>query len=229
MEVSFERLLAQVAATAGRLTDERLGRAFTLDEAASAAAIAGELASDMTKVVAETTPPERAIACAAGCAWCCHQAVPVSAAEAAALVAHLRGRRSPDQLAALATRAGERAAKRRSLPAAERVPCVLLDGDRCSAYDARPLHCRGYNSFSIDACRDRPAGGAEPPMFTAQHLLHGASRSGLTVALAERGAPPAALELHAALAIALEVPDRGWVDAQAFERARFSESESPPR
>lgn len=38
-------------------------------------------------------------------------------------------------------------------PTRESFPCPLLQDDRCSVYEVRPLTCRGYNSTSVDACR----------------------------------------------------------------------------
>jgi Fe-S-cluster containining protein len=93
-----------------------------------------------------------AIACASGCAWCCHQPVFVTPPEAFFVADQIR------------TRTGTIAAMERALSAvagrqadAERVPwvrCPLLGDDNlCSVYASRPLACHAYVSIRVEDCR----------------------------------------------------------------------------
>jgi Fe-S-cluster containining protein len=97
------------------------------------------------------------VACARGCAMCCHLRVMATPAEVLGLAAYIQGALADDALAALAARISAAAARIRGLPR-ERVlttniPCPLLVDDACSMYPARPLNCRAYHSLDVRACR----------------------------------------------------------------------------
>src|SRR5205807_886953 len=115
--------------------------------------------------------------------WCCHFPVAVAAAEVVRIVEHLRATRSPSELAALRARVVELDERRRGGAdprGATRTPCPLLDGGRCTAYDVRPLSCRGCNSLDAQSCeRYYWSGRGTMPVFTAQHEIHSSVFAGL--------------------------------------------------
>lgn len=86
----------------------------------------------------------------------------------------------------------------------ESVPCPLLSDGRCSAYDVRPLTCRGYNSTSVDACR-RAHATADPivPIFAPIKDVTDGATVGAAMALREFGVSDSLVDLGTALNIAL--------------------------
>lgn len=97
------------------------------------------------------------VACARGCAMCCHLRVMATPAEVLGLAAYIRGLLPEDELASLATRISAAAARIRGLPRdrvlTTNIPCPLLVDNACSMYPARPLNCRAYHSLDVQACR----------------------------------------------------------------------------
>ncbi len=160
-------------------------------------------------------------ACAAGCAHCCHLTVEASAPEVFLLAAHLKSTFSANRLAAVTKRVEQTAAKVRGLSPEERVradvPCALLENGHCTAYAARPLGCRSWNSRDADACAEvrRDGGGDLRPVQDQRPFgIESGVRAGFAAALAQAGLPDdddRRCELNAALQIALCEP-------QALER-----------
>jgi hypothetical protein len=152
------------------------------------------------------------IACRKGCAFCCHFAVAASPPEVFRLAQVLRGNRGvPEAVSA-------RAAATRGLTLEEItgrcLPCVLLDGGACIAYDARPITCRQFLSRSAEACAASLEGkpvdiptlkGAVNAGVLCRGLLLAAGRAA--------GLADTCYELSGALAIALAEPDaeRRWL------------------
>ena len=68
-------------------------------------------------------------------------------------------RRDPPQ-DPIACRAGERATSK--------LPCALLEDDKCIAYADRPFSCRGANSFDVELCRKMLDGGKELTTYSHQ-------------------------------------------------------------
>jgi Fe-S-cluster containining protein len=115
--------------------------------------------------------------CRQGCTACCHHPVPLSAAEAHALVSLLDGM-TPDRRAAVDQRFDEVRAQveaagllgdleatldgapfeRVGAWIAARIPCPFLDGGSCTIYQDRPLACREH-LVSTD-----PASCADPSL-----------------------------------------------------------------
>lgn len=216
-ELSFEetatldRLSAEIAGTTRRSTAakrvlfRRLAEDFIrleayLDTVAGAAERLGE------------TP-----ACSAGCAWCCHQDVHVSALEAFYLAESLE---HFPEAEALKAKILETAETIRGLTSIERfakhVPCPLLDtaNGLCTAYQNRPFICRSAHSTSVNACKKAyRKGSAESPIGAIRRffMLGFIARQGYIDGLRQGGLPSRNLELVAALAAILRTPD-------AFER-----------
>ena len=102
-----------------------------------------------------------------------------------------------------------------------KIPCPLLVDNRCSAYGARPLECRGYNSTNVEACRQAfdNYDAWDVPIFPSQYsgskhtqaALGGATNNSVEL-----------LELTSALCIALEddtAIDRWLKGENSFQRA----------
>jgi Fe-S-cluster containining protein len=98
-------------------------------------------------------PFSRVAACRRGCAHCCHQAVPITGAEAR-LLSQATGRplASPENampVRALIEETPQQAELRiAARPPARPGPCPFLVDDECSAYAQRPLTCRTHISLA---------------------------------------------------------------------------------
>jgi len=117
-------------------------------------------AEEASEEIARHVEPLRpALACAAGCAACCHgTTVLASPPEVLHLAAHLGSTFGAEELVALRAKVAEAANHARTQTmeerAAARRPCPLLDvaSGRCRAYEARPLACRAFHSYDKSAC-----------------------------------------------------------------------------
>lgn len=220
----------------------RAGR--TAAAVAAAAAAAAEVAD---RAWAEARPAVEArkqpgFACAAGCAWCCHQQVALAPAEALAIARHVQQAFAPPQLAALKARLAALDSRSRGRSVRERAqlktPCALLDDGRCSVYAVRPLRCRGVYSRNAEHCRwamenpealfDQPDRHATPGPYPVEPAkIMDTALTGLARALHDEGLSWEALELTAALRAALETPDaaEGYLAGQPV----FAGTELPPR
>jgi Fe-S-cluster containining protein len=96
------------------------------------------------------------IACAPGCAFCCHLRVGVLPHEAVALWRHLRTGLPANESAEIERAILENAQRIDGMTAAEHraanIPCAFLRAGRCSAYDVRPAACAAYHSASRERC-----------------------------------------------------------------------------
>ena len=162
------------------------------------------------------------LACAAGCAYCCHSStVHASTPEILRIASWLKEHRSAEELADLKARSSAAAARIASLDlggrAREKVACPLLDpsSGHCTVYEVRPIACRAYHSGSVDACKRahddneaNPILPIDPPLFQVAHA-HG---FGMMTALAGERLDPGPYDLTAALPVALESElDERWL------------------
>jgi len=192
--------------------------------------------------------PDRAPACRAGCAHCCHQQVGVSAPEVLAIYDHLRTTRSPAELEVTLQRLRAADDRTRGMTAAQRLspdlPCPLLDEQQCSIYEARPLACRGTNSLDAAACErnlHEPearaaflAGDSAVPCFIEPIRAFHAVAAGVQLALDDlHGLEVLPLELTAALRILADdpetVPQRWLAGQDPFQAARGGDNSDNPR
>lgn len=165
---------------------------------------------------------ELGIACRLGCSHCCGQHVAVAPLEVAHLVTWMRANLAPYALEAVRQRAIAVDDATRGMVAVERartgLACALLgDGGRCVAYEVRPVACRTALSLSADACASIPVTGHRAELdggqfvedFAASIVDHAAARSfgALAVLARNEDLPAYALELAAALRIALDTPE----------------------
>lgn len=212
--------------TLRRLTAEV--RAAFLHGGSSKAALLARLAEDMARLTGYMGAVAQNAAragvrteCKAGCDYCCHQHVHLSAAEAFFLAEAVE--RSP-QAEALKARVRETADKLRRWDAAKRfkkrVPCPMLGDDGlCSVYEARPFICRGNNSTSRTACATGfQAGdpGFSAPAVRGLFMLGFLARKGYVDGLKQAGAPSRSLELSGALAAIFKTENafEKWISRQ---------------
>ncbi|MFN7952381.1 MAG: YkgJ family cysteine cluster protein [bacterium] len=183
--VSLEALLGDSAELAVRLTDALRG---------------------------ESTLHER-IACQAGCGWCCHVHVVVSAAEALRVTRFLRETRSPESLERVREKLACLDDRTRGLGrearADTRLPCALLEDFSCSVHPVRPLRCRSWSSLDVERCKveyERPRSG-NLEIENVQWEVTRAVAAGVAEGIGAAGLDGERLELTAAIRVALETPD----------------------
>lgn len=191
---------------------------------------------DAVTAVEARMPRPRPVGCVEGCAYCCHLKVIASPPEVIHLARHLRATRSADELAALLDKIREVDRSTRNTTtserAAKRIACPLLVSGRCSAYEARPLHCAGANAYDPEDCHrafDTPEHDLPVAFYTPQAQLADVIGAGISSASFENGQVGAMLELVAALVAILEDPsveDRWLRGEDAFAAARDRELEA---
>lgn len=105
------------------------------------------------------------LACADGCAYCCHFDVEARAFEVLEIARHVARTFSPMQLKQTIERAAKNAAERKATPEEERAAlkqaCPFLVNNSCSIYEVRPAVCRNYHATDGDNCKayfDDPTG-----------------------------------------------------------------------
>jgi Fe-S-cluster containining protein len=213
MEVSRERI--SVAATAMlRRTVEELGRACS---AATCAALCRRTNERLDAELARARDEGAAVACAAGCAFCCHQRVSVLPHEAVALFGYLRTRLPTAEAAVIERRILENAAQVDRLTVAQHhaanLRCAFLRDGRCSVYQVRPSICASFHSMSRERCEysfDHPQDIGTPrnhrPVLLEVQALAEALVAATRAGLAEAKLDDAKLELNQALRVLLADP-----------------------
>jgi hypothetical protein len=237
----------EVAVGAANTTHVSLSRGKTRAEAA---AMGRRLMEGTSKIVdgVLARAGENAPACSSGCAHCCYQAVGVTAPEVFAIYDHLEATLPPEAFLAALDRVRSADDRTRGLTVNERIspalPCPLLEGERCSVYEVRPLSCRGKNSLDADACKrtlhDSDARAefiagrvAIPCVLEPVRAVH-AVTAGLQLAAHElHGLAMQPLELTAALRVLSDAPiavAEAWIaGADAFESARGGDTSDDSR
>jgi Fe-S-cluster containining protein len=201
------------------------------------------VAETLTRALEEKLPAakRRLPVCKPGCDSCCRlHAVFVTPPEALRIAAHLRVTKTNDELAALRRRLDELAPKIAEMTledrARERVACPLLDETgACGVHPARPLLCRGYNSYDRDAClRAFDAGLPSVKLDSSvnQSSAHQSAFAGLLLGGAADGRDAGPLELIDAVRTALADPDSEskWLRGERVfdvERSRISRERAP--
>lgn len=171
------------------------------------------MADEVGATLAESVPQSKTPACKSGCSACCYVRVPVTSIEVLFLATKVRAAFSTEALAELRERAHQIAREAEGLSIAERalrrVPCPFLKEDQCTIYEWRPLECRGYGSFSAEACnrllddfRTWP-----PPIPIARYAVFKNVQAGLVAALEETGRSIDILDLAKAPWIAFRADD----------------------
>lgn len=146
------------------------------------------------------------VACKAGCSWCCHERVSVSAVEVFRIADALSQRPHAEEAVLERARRVEKMAA--DAPPGERppIPCPLLEEDRCSVHEVRPLLCRAANATDATPCRSWVETGTRThvDVVTGKALPCNAVRAGMIRAIHESGLEADALDLAVALRVVLE-------------------------
>lgn len=152
-----------------------------------------------------------ALACRAGCNFCCHLRVMVYPHEAIALFRYLGSRIPKEQAQRVRSRIIENAAQRSSEQSvAGKTACAFLIDGKCSAYEVRPAACAGYHSTSRERCEESFNATSESPdgipMLKGLHHVATALDEGLDGALSAGSLSSERIELHTALAALVRNP-----------------------
>lgn len=164
---------------------------------------------------AEASPDRSRRACRAGCSWCCHMAVSITAPEALLIAARLGETLPADGFAEAVERIRETSKRVSHLTleqrAAARVPCALLGrAGECTIHLIRPIGCRAWTSLSAAACeqaflRDQP--GHASDMDRTAWSVGNAVTEGLERGVRDCGLDAGQFEFHSAVLRAVETPD----------------------
>jgi Fe-S-cluster containining protein len=208
-EAIHQRLDAFLASrdAAHAVTADALAESVTVDSAIAAADAAAEFVDRAQAIViAEYRPP---LACNDGCCYCCRKpGVLVSMPELLRLLRYVEDNWDESSREALSCRAQQYidrlGGRDFSAPTRESIPCPFLVGGRCSAYDVRPLVCRGYNSTSADACRRaHDDGGQSVPIFSVLKDVSDGATIGMLQAAGSAETADAMFDLGTALNLSL--------------------------
>lgn len=204
----------KIADTARRMVKKAIRRGYTIETLKNVFTNAHALASGVLSAVHRVKGAPKPTACGSGCTYCCNLQVEISVPELASLVAYVEENFSKAETEALRARVQEAERRTRGLNSYERlfarVPCPLLSDGQCSVYPARPLVCRGYNSYNWAICAQDlsyPRSWRLIPHDSAQKNIYSDVLEGLSSGLKEEGLSSELLELIAALRIALDQPD----------------------
>lgn len=209
---------------AGRdVTLDSLRAGITLTVITGSAKEVAAFCDEARQIIADEYQP--VLACQEGCAYCCRKpGVLVTLPELLRLLCHVEGledRARSDVAERARAYAAALGGRSFDAPTDASVPCPLLVDERCSAYDVRPLVCRGYNSTDAAACRrahDDSRHGV--PIFAPLKDVSDGASVGVVEALADAGRDEGMFDLGTALHLALT---GGWsAAALAGDTSRLS-------
>ena len=169
-------------------------------------------AHDWADATIEQSTQKDQRACRAGCAFCCYlPAVLVTAAETVHLADWLQDHCTPEELTAVKNRLVQRL-QSQAIHVKEPIACPLLQDNRCMAYEARPLKCRGWNSLSLEDCEQaygHSQTSPQVPIDTYAYIMGNTVLNGLSDSLSETDHDGATYELSDALsqAMNMQIPD----------------------
>jgi hypothetical protein len=158
---------------------------------------------------ADRSAPRKVLACARGCAHCCHAPVSARAPE----ILFLKSTMPSPECTAVAESVSQGLADRETIGgiqgAFQSFPCPLLRDNLCRLYETRPLACRTAVSSDVLACErafrfGEQVGIPTPDFYTRIRAGYALALAG---ALKRAGLPATAYELVPALDIALARPD----------------------
>ena len=181
---------------------DTLGRSTDVD---ACVALVAQLDRLLAQAAQHLAQPGAALACRAGCNFCCHLKVLVLPHEAIALFRFMQSRMPPAMAQSVRTRVRDYASSAATSPR----PCAFLVGGECAAYEARPSACAGYHSLSKERCEQSFLDPSLPTSTVALRSLQvvaAALENGVDAALRGQGLSSDRIELHAALAALLSNP-----------------------
>ncbi|MGE3180408.1 MAG: YkgJ family cysteine cluster protein [Phycisphaerae bacterium] len=152
--------------------------------------------------------------CRAGCSSCCYLQVAITIPEAILIATRLRETRSPEAFETLRGKFRDMRVRLRRSSIEQRarmqVPCVLLGADgACSIYAFRPIGCRGYTSFSKNACdaaRTAEQPGHDGPLDRIAWAAASAVSEGLSAGLRDSAVDSHHYEFHSVVSPILDEP-----------------------
>ncbi|MDO9318458.1 MAG: YkgJ family cysteine cluster protein [Gammaproteobacteria bacterium] len=158
-----------------------------------------------------TSTASAAIACQAGCWYCCYFKVEVRSEEALQIVKFVRENFSPERAKRLQDDVAENAGALRGLPREEQLTanrkCAFLDDGKCSIYAVRPARCRTFHAKDVSGCKqawDEPTNLKIPSTLVPELLYTGeAHLKGYRQAFTDAGYDNGVYEMNAALEKAL--------------------------
>jgi|ERR1700733_1595311 len=187
--------------------------------------LVASLNRQMEATIAHATGREGvpAIACRAGCSFCCHIPVEIAPHEAVALYDHLQTKLQPDVKAAVTERLLANRDRISTMTKAEHaatnVQCAFLVDHKCSAYGSRPLACASHHSFDVSPCEESykhpeiPESEAAPiPKSYMLVCIDSGMKSGVLQALDAAKLNNETFELNTAVAALVKDPSsiRRW-------------------
>ncbi len=179
----------------------------------------------------EVVAAPQAIACHAGCHWCCHMKVSLTAPELFALVEYLQSSVSQHDRERIGARAAELSRDPRIFSSdakvEARIPCAMLsEQGACLVYPARPLACRGYNSLDAESCRRSLDDDLEIIEQNEPLVRESAALAlGFLAGIEDAALPAELLELTSGLHLALSEPNalQRWLAGEAVFAAALAE------
>lgn len=183
-------------------------------------------------------PNAQPSACSKGCSFCCHLVNVVNIPEVFLLIHWTCQSLGEQGFRDLSNRVEEAFARWQEVPAERRYEhrwrCpVLIGGDTdgtCSAYDARPMTCRGWNSVRLGPCQaqyEAPGtpGVGKTEINAIQWLMATSIDHGIEKGLELAGIDSCGVYLIPALHIALSHPDVAarWLAGEPV----FAEAHAP--
>lgn len=187
------------------------------------------------EIMVRNIPDLNRIACAPGCAWCCHYLVGVTAPQALHIAAKLIDGGGTRPLDRQIDTLKKLDARTRGITASQRLKarlgCAFLDErNACTIYAFRPFGCRGANSVDANACKSFVEGTATADQRN-QNWLHKVPyeaqrdlQDGFHMGSIENGLRDDRLELTAAVIAALETSQAAerWIAGEdVFKGARL--------
>jgi Fe-S-cluster containining protein len=181
---------------------DTLGRSTDVD---ACVALVGRVHRLLAQAAQHLPPGGAALACRAGCNFCCHLRVMVLPHEAIALFRYLQSQMP------VATAHSVRARLRAQASSATLSPraCAFLVAGECAAYEARPSACAAYHSLSKERCEQSfldPSLPSGTVVLRSLQVVATALEDGVSSALRAQGLNQDRIELHAALAALLADP-----------------------
>lgn len=173
-----------------------------------------------------SAPDVGALACRAGCSWCCHFSVDVRAVEVFSILDFVERTFTAAEKARVYAEVRANSTALKNLGEIERmrrnVKCPFLNEGRCTIYPVRPQTCRNYHATNVTGCQqsyeDPDNVDIDPDFAPWVYQAGGAHVDAFSTAMRDAGYDVNAYELNSAIDAALSEP-------AALERF---ESQLPP-
>jgi Fe-S-cluster containining protein len=104
-----------------------------------------------------TAASTQALACKAGCDYCCHYKIEVTPAEVLTIQQHVVRHFKPEQIQQVMAQARRNVAEAKGLSRQAQTGinqrCAFLLNQQCSIYEVRPSNCRSYHATDVKVCK----------------------------------------------------------------------------